>query len=156
MNKHFSNKHYYPIYSYRRRKVRPRTTEIRRLKIPVCDRHFFSIDEMSRVRAILTFVGGISMALMLIIGIAIGFLLYDQLQIPFHLHALFLGSFCIVAFSMYELGPSKLERAVTIIDFDNSDQTIVLQIKNRWYADEIMSMNPSSAQLVRYTLKPRF
>ena len=154
-NKYFSTKEYIPVYNLGSRAHRPRPTEIRRLKIPVCDEHVHSIDEMSRVRAILTFTGGISFALSLAIGIVIGFLLYDNLLIPIPLYTVLLFSFSVMACSMYGLGPSRLDRMVEIIDFDNHDQTIVLQIRNRWYADEMLRMNPSSAQVVRYILKPR-
>ncbi|MHA1930163.1 MAG: hypothetical protein ACTSV2_16450 [Candidatus Thorarchaeota archaeon] len=155
-NKQYSTKPYYPRYSYRSRTSRPRITEVRRLKIPVCDKHFYSIDEMGRVRAILTFTGGISVALTIAIGIVMAFLLYDNLVIPIPLYTLLLFSFSVMAFSLYVLGPSKIERMINIIDFDNSDQTIILRIKNRWYVDELLRMNSSSAQIVSYVMKPRF
>ena len=155
-NKRFSTKQYYIRGEQRSKIGHARTTDIKRLQIPVCEKHFFSIDEMSRVRAILTLTSGISISLALFVGTAIGFLLYDELSIPLHLQVFLLVSLSVMAFSMYGLGPSKLDRAVKIIDFDNSDQTIVLQIKNKWYIDELLHMNISSAQIVRYTLKPRF
>ncbi len=52
-------------------------------------------------------------------------------------------------------GPTKLERAIKVLDISKNSGMLILQIRNRRYAEELVMLNPTSAKIIR-TADPLF
>ena len=130
--------------------VIPRTDPIRRLKandsrqleIPCCEKHHYSATEMSKINSITGMISGLSVFTMIFLSIYIPMSWVLQTTLPSGIYSIYLFMALVMVVSLRSLGPSKLEKAVSIVYFDNELQTLILKIKNKWYYDEIIRLNP--------------
>ncbi|MHA1902352.1 MAG: hypothetical protein ACXADL_02830 [Candidatus Thorarchaeota archaeon] len=145
-----------PYYHYtwgRRFLVRGET---RQLRIPVCERHYFSFEDVKRAGTILGIVAGVSALLFMSLTIIIAFNLYDGNTLPI------LGyvGYAIVTFIMLgsfrALRPRKLEKAISIMDFNVQGQSILLRIRDTRYGEEMLRLNSSNARPIGYKRRNRF
>ena len=124
--------------------------ETRRLRIPVCDDHYRTIEEMGRVNLLTGIVAGISVILFAFIGAVIAFHYYDSIAFPIGGYFAFFLVTIIMIQSFRSLGPDELQKVISIVDFHHHGHIIILKIKDTWYGEEILRGNPSSAQSVRF------
>ncbi|MHA1577357.1 MAG: hypothetical protein ACTSU3_08345 [Candidatus Thorarchaeota archaeon] len=130
--------------------------ETRRLRIPVCDKHYQTIDEMSRIHSLTGLLAGVSVLLFGIVGVIIAFHLYDRIPLPFSGYFVILLITLVMVGSLKNLGPDELQRAISIVDFHHHGHIVILKIRDQWYGEDILRMNASSAQAVRNTTKSKF
>jgi len=105
---------------------------------------------MGRVNLLAGIVAGISVLLFAFIGAVIAFHYYDNIAFPIGGYFAFFLVTIIMIQSFRSLGPDDLEKVISIVDFHHLGHIIILRIKDRWYGEEILRGNPSSAQSVRF------
>jgi len=124
--------------------------ETRRLRIPVCDEHYCTSEEMSRMNLLSGLIAGISVLLFGLVGAIIAFHYYDNIPLPIGAYLIFLTIIIVMLGSFRNLGPDELQKVISIVDFHHHGHIIILRIKDNWYGEEILRSNPSSAQGVRF------
>jgi hypothetical protein len=124
---------------------------IRRIEVPVCDQHRTSLHEKGRLMTLLGVVNGLSIVFSLFLGSAIAFYLHDGFSVDLSLNLLFLASFFTMIGSFRALGPSALEKAISIIRFDTASQAAILRMKHETYLEELLRLNPTTTRRPRVT-----
>ena len=122
----------------------PPSTQRISLDVPVCDNHYRTTDQLKQSRGLIGFLAGITAPLSIFFALIIGFNFYDGIMLPFGYYLLFL--FFVIAFvwSSRKLGATDVERVVSIMDFVQGNPMIKLRVRRRWYADEILKVNPEA------------
>jgi hypothetical protein len=127
----------------------PRGGSVSRIAIPTCELHAISFEEMGRIRAPASLCNGLLIVILLLLGpftlLAIG------TGIPVHPNQILILIIAgIMALATYYLSsPSALERAVYVYDIDTNYGFLILRISNSVYADEIIRLNPMTAERIR-------
>ena len=78
------------------------------------------------------------------LALFIAFTFYDGIMLPFGYYLLFLFSVIAFVWSARKLGATDVERVVSIMDFVQGNPMIKLRVRRRWYADEILKVNPEA------------
>lgn len=122
---------------------------VKRIAVPVCDNHTYSIDEHARTRGIAAVVGGISLIAFLLSSISVILTLVRGIPIDPLWITIPVVSAIAIAFSYMALGPSSVEKAVSIEEFAPGGSYLILKITDRHYRDEVIRLNPMKARSVR-------
>ena len=122
---------------------------VKRIAVPVCDNHTYSIDEHARTRGIAAIVGGISLIVFLLSSISVTLTLVRGISIDPLWAIIPVVSAIAIAFSYKVLGPSSVEKAVSIEEFATGGGYLILKISDRHYRDEVIRLNPMKARPVR-------
>lgn len=116
--------------------------------IPVCHSHAEDEAQRERVKIVDTLLLSVSIALLFFSGMSIGFATLDH-RSPTALAALvFPISAILSAYALRGLGPSKLERVVTVVNLGPSNGKTVLRIRNQSYLEELIRINPGAMRAV--------
>ncbi len=126
---------------------------VKRIAIPVCDNHTYSIDEHARTRSIAAVVGGISLIAFLLSSISVTLTLVRGIPIDRSWAIIPVVSAIAIACSYRALGPSSVEKAVSIEEFAPGGSYLILKISKRHYRDEVVRLNPMTATPVRKILR---
>lgn len=139
-----SNKNYY----CRPRKNTHGIRETRKgILVPVCERHAEGGAQKERAKAMVTLLAGIAIVLLVFSGAYIGFGTLDH-QIPsIHVFAVFGLASLLTLASLRTLGPSTLERTISVLEMD-SRAVAVLRIRNHQYLEELLRLNPHAMRPV--------
>ena len=138
------------IQSQSLKDVVPRIDHIRRLKptdstqlrVPCCQKHYYSATEMSKIDSINGMLSGLSVFAVIFLSAYIPASWLLQTTLPPVIYSIYLFLTLIMIVSLRSLGPSNLEKAISIMYFENETQTLILKIKNKWYYDELIRLNP--------------
>ncbi|UCE09346.1 MAG: hypothetical protein JSW61_10245 [Candidatus Thorarchaeota archaeon] len=95
---------------------------------------------------LLTVVNGLAIVFSLFLGSAIAFYLYDGFNVDLGLNLAFLTSLLTMIGTFRALGPSALERAVSIVRFDSSSRAAILRMKHKSYVEELLRLNPDTTR----------
>lgn len=127
----------------------PRVGSVSRIAIPACDLHAISFEEMGRIRAPASLCNGILIVILLLLGPFTLLALGTGIPVnPGQILVLIIAG--IMALATYYLSsPSALERAIFVYDIDQNYGFLILRIENNEYADEIMRLNPMTAERIR-------
>jgi len=134
-----------PQFYTARRRVAPEK-EVRYLRVPVCDRHYYSVNDMARLKGVCVVTGGVTFFLSVLLVVFLVFSWLDRNTVATELYLLSAAVGIIMFSSFYVLGPSALERAISVVNLDLGNQGIVLRIKNEWYRDALVMSNPTTAR----------
>ncbi|MHA1637929.1 MAG: hypothetical protein ACTSUB_07935, partial [Candidatus Thorarchaeota archaeon] len=101
----------------------------KQLEVPCCQKHHYSATEMSKINSITGVLSGLIIFVTIFLSVYIvgSWLLLTTL--PPQLYSLYLFLAIIFLLSFRSLGPSKLEKAISIVFFDHEAQTLILKIK---------------------------
>lgn len=128
---------------------------VRRLQVPVCELHHSSVDESSRVRSVLMLVFGFTIPLLMFQAF-IGALLYVDYGFLGLDWFLTCGLTVLVGLASFKtLGPSGLEKAISIMNIDIGPNVLAIRVKETWYRDELLRTNPGAAASMRLTRRSR-
>ncbi len=124
---------------------------VNRFRVPACDRHSISFEETARLRAPCAICNGllIIITFFLIASILGSFVVTggpDLMTIAL----LALGIIGLVITGMAS-GPTDLEKTVKVLDSSEGFGMMILQVRNKEYAQEILRLNPMSAKLLNGT-----
>jgi hypothetical protein len=126
----------------------PQTGGPHRVFIPVCDVHSLSFEDTSRARGAMAGLSGLfivaSLFLACIFGAQYEFAEIINTDLLLWLLVAVLGAACTYRFS----GPTALERAVSVVDIQPDMNTLLLSISNRKYLDELLRLNPMTAERI--------
>jgi hypothetical protein len=145
-----------PYYHYswgRRFLVRGET---RQLRIPVCESHYFSFEDVRRAGTILGLVAGVSALLFIFMTFIISFNLYDGNILPIPGYVGYFIVTIIMLGSFRSLRPRKLEKSISIMDFNVQGQSILLKIRDIRYGEEMLRLNKLNARPIGYKRRNRF
>ncbi|RLI48045.1 MAG: hypothetical protein DRO73_10395 [Candidatus Thorarchaeota archaeon] len=76
------------------------------------------------------------------------FLVYDGMSVPPTQYVYLTIASAALLLGLWALGSGPLERAISIQELTSQANTIILRIKNRWYAEELVRLNPGPAAFV--------
>lgn len=133
-----------PQYRRWRRTPFPIPTQRFSLDIPVCDRHYKTANELQQSRSTYGLMAGISAPISIMLITFIGFNWYESVLLPFQYYIFCVLSWSIFFWSVRKLGASDLERAISILDWVQGNPIILIRVRTGWYADEILTFNPSA------------
>ena len=130
---------------YRRWSPASPTSTIRfSLEIPVCEKHYKSLEEIAFERSFNALLVGMTTPIAILLGLVIAFNFYDGVFLPIEFYLLEILSCAILFLSYRKLGPSDVEKIVSIVDFVQGNPTATLRVRNPWYVNEILTMNHSA------------
>jgi hypothetical protein len=89
-------------------------------------------------------MAGISAPISIMLITFIGFNWYESVLLPFQYYIFCVLSWSIFFWSVRKLGASDLERAISILDWVQGNPIILIRVRTGWYADEILTFNPSA------------
>ncbi|MFW9926315.1 MAG: hypothetical protein ACFFDM_06050 [Candidatus Thorarchaeota archaeon] len=123
-------------------------TGMHRFSVPVCERHAISFEETARLRG----PCGICSGLLIVLALFLGMFLLGSFALTgvLDLMTILLIALVIIGIMItsYVGGPSELEKAIKVLDSSEGAGMMVLQIRNREYAEELLRLNPSSAKSI--------
>ena len=134
--------------AYSRRLLRE-GLNIRRMIVPVCEDHVISSIDRGRVRAIFGLLAGISFLGFIWHFSFIAFQIYDRLPIAPITWVVLLFYGVVLFISLHAIGPTAIDRAFKVVDTAYGGEFLLLRVKNREYADELVRLNPMTAKIVR-------
>lgn len=114
------------------------------LDVPVCEKHYKSPSDLQKDRSITGIVTGLAVPISIILGVFIAFNWYDRIIVPLEYYTILVFTFIALIWGLRRLGATDLDRAISIVDFVQGNPIVVIRVKARWYADEILAINPSS------------
>ena len=94
-------------------------------------------------------IAGVSVLLFCLVGAIIAFHFYDNIPLPFGVYLIFSLITLGMLGSFRSLGPDELQKVISIVDFHHHGHIIILKLRDRWYGEEILRNNPTSASLKR-------
>lgn len=118
---------------------------VRRFRIPTCEEHAISYEETSKLRIPCSICSGLLIILTFFIGLSIlgSLALGDSTDMG---RIIFLvASIMGIAITGYFGGPTKLEKAVTVLDGSENFSHLIWRISNEEYAGELLRLNPMRA-----------
>jgi hypothetical protein len=118
---------------------------VRWFRVPACEEHAVSYEETSKLRIPCSICSGLLIILTLFIGLSIlgSLALGDRPDIG---RIIFLGVSIIgIAITGYFGGPTKLEKAITVLDSSEDFGHLILRISSDEYAEELLRLNPMRA-----------
>lgn len=124
------------------------TGSVAPFSIPTCEKHGLYYDEAARLSGPCSILSGILMIAAFFIGLSLlgnvvlGVTL-DSFQVVVEIVILF-----VIVISMRVGGPTKLEKAVKIVDMSEDYSSMTLLVRDRDYTEELIRLNPSTAKLV--------
>ena len=122
---------------------------VNRFRIPACDRHAISFEETARLRAPCAICNGLLIisTLFLIFSILGSFAVSGGPE----LISIVLLVLAIIGLVITGLasGPTELEKSVKVLDSSEGFGMMILQIRSKEYADELLRLNPMAAKLVK-------
>lgn len=118
-----------------------------RIRIPTCQEHSFSNENIANRKVLRVFLIGVSILMGLYFIIRIGLFFFTN--IPLNLWVFLIPALAIVPIALAnEVAPIyELERAFLMLDYDGS--TVTAKITNRAYAEEFLRLNPASRQVAK-------
>ena len=120
----------------------------RSIHVPICDEHFLSTRSKEKLRPTCVIINGVSLVTTMFIGLLIITASLDRFMIGFQWFLFLEISLIIAVTSFVWLRPSDLERVVSIYHLEPGTKEIVLKLKHKWYLDELLRLNPSTAKRV--------
>ncbi len=130
-------------------RLMPRLGSISRFFVPTCDEHGITFEEAARYRGPLALCSGLMvlLAVVICIWIILGYAAYTPLDSNAFL---LLGIVIFIGIgTYYASGPTPLERAISVVDISPSLDTVILNIRDSNYIDEILRLNPLIAKRVK-------
>ena len=122
--------------------------------VPVCEKHYKSLSDLQQERSITAIITGLAAPISIILGVFIAFNWYDKIVVPSGYYATFAFTFIALIWGLRGLGATDLDRAISIVDFVQGNPIVVIRVKARWYADEVLAMNHSSKIVKRKRSSP--
>ncbi|MHA1771564.1 MAG: hypothetical protein ACTSX2_13995 [Candidatus Thorarchaeota archaeon] len=116
----------------------------------VCKQHVAYGGRTTKSKALLSAIGVVLIFTALIVLANISFTIYDRLPVNPERYVLLGILSVLIFFVMYGLHPSPLEQAISIKKVVAEGNYAVLLIKNLWYADELIRLNPQRAIPVKH------
>ncbi len=138
-----------PQYARWRRAPFPNPTLRFSLDIPVCDTHYRTTGEVQMGRSMYGLMAGISAPISIMLSTFIGFNWYESVLLPLQYYIFCVISWSVFFWSVRKLGASDLERAISILDWVQGNPVILIRVRDGWYADEILTINPSARVVER-------
>ena len=126
----------------------PRTEGPSYVTIPVCDRHQFSFQETKHLRGILPLLCGLSIVLAAFLILAVLARILDSGTINTSVAFLLILDLIAIECTYKFGGPTALERSVSVYDMSPDMRTVILDIVNEEYAEELLKLNPMSAMSI--------
>ncbi|MHA1770622.1 MAG: hypothetical protein ACTSYL_09590 [Candidatus Thorarchaeota archaeon] len=123
------------------------------LTIPVCEDHYYSSDDMCRLRTLCIVGTGLAFGVTWMAYFKIGNAIVFHQETPFWALATLAGFIASIIISAIAFRPSKLERAVKIVGFDPSLSSVIVKFKSPEFRETFMSENPMNATLVKWIVK---
>lgn len=118
--------------------------EVIRVNIPVCSNHYSTPEYRQRMKRFATLLAGLGTLLLIMTSFfIISTIIFQRPFYPPYV-LLFLIALPITGTGYYFLRPTPLERFVKIFKGASSSSMITLQVKHRWYAKELLSLNPDA------------
>ena len=133
-----------PQMRYYWRRTPLHSTQRISLDVPVCDNHYKTTDQLKQSRGLIGLIAGFTAPTSISLALFIAFTFYDGIMLPFGYYLLFLFSVIAFIWSARKLGATDVERVVSIMDFVQGNPMIKLRVRRRWYADEILKVNPEA------------
>ncbi|MCF2137085.1 MAG: hypothetical protein K9W43_07535 [Candidatus Thorarchaeota archaeon] len=125
------------------------------LMIPVCEDHYYSSDDMCRLRTLCIIGTSLAFGITWMAYFKIGNAIIFHQETPLWALLTFAGFIASIILSAIAFRPSKLERSVKIIGFDPSLASVIVDFKSPEYRDLFISENPMNATLVKWIVKGR-
>jgi hypothetical protein len=97
---------------------------------------------VERMGAPIITLGGISLLALFYSVLAIGMSILDHRPVGPHFMVMLLVGLLVAPVFLRILGPSKLERCITILRTDSLTNHLVLRIRNHDYLEELIRINP--------------
>ncbi|MBD3408264.1 MAG: hypothetical protein GF411_19230 [Candidatus Lokiarchaeota archaeon] len=120
-----------------------------RLEIPVCELHFSSPFEREKTNWIGALLGGLGLFTILLMSFfIIGGLIDSQVIFLPYLYLLVFGFFLATP-GFFLLRKSPLERSISIYLPQTSSDMVCLEVDQKWYAKELLKLNPDAVPLKR-------
>ncbi|MFW9921196.1 MAG: hypothetical protein ACFFED_16455 [Candidatus Thorarchaeota archaeon] len=130
--------------------VRARLGAVNRFTIPACERHAISFEETARLRAPCGVCNGLLIILTIFLSVSIlGSMLVGGPDLM--ILVLFGLSVIGLVITWIGSGPTGLEKSVKVLDSTEGFGMMVLEIRSKEYADELLRLNPMSAKLLKVT-----
>lgn len=121
---------------------------VNRFTIPTCEKHAISFEETARLRAPCGICNGLLIILTIFLSVStLGSLLLGGPDVT-TLVLLALAIFGL-AITWVASGPTELEKTVKVLDSSQGLGMLILQIRNKEYAQEVLRLNPMSAKLLK-------
>ncbi len=128
---------------------RSSTGSVSPFSIPTCEKHGLYYDEEARLSGPCSILSGILMIAAFFIGLSLlGSVVLGVTLDPFEV-IVEIVILLVLAITIRVGGPTKLEKAVKIVDMSEDYSSMTLLIKNRTYAEELLRLNPVTAKLIR-------
>jgi len=125
----------------------PTRSEVR-VQVPVCREHWSDPRSLRRLRPAITLVTFCLAIVDLLLVTNTAFLIYDGMPVPPTQYVYLTIVSATLLLGLWALGSGPLERAISIQELTSQADTVILRIKNRWYAEELVRLNPGRAAFV--------
>jgi len=143
-----SNPRFSPRSGYIQWPRQPPTHVRKGLDIPICEQHFLSDAAKKRIRGPSGVCGGLLVLLLLFVITNVVFRLMDRMPVSFYWYLLLVLSLGLSVITLLQLGPSELDTAISIKRVEIGSSWIVLKLRNQWYLDELLRLNPETTRRV--------
>ncbi len=117
------------------------------IQIPVCESHDLSYEELGRAKGLLTVMGGIALVALVFLTITLGESVIAG-RGPSSLSVVgLIAVILLLGFSARLVGPSAVEEAISLVEYEPQSGNAIVRVKNRSYAERITGLNPMRATL---------
>ncbi len=117
------------------------------IQIPVCESHDLSYQELGRAKGLMTVMGGISLVALFFLIITIGSSVIAGRGLNYLSVLGLVAVILLMVFSAKLVGPSAVEEAVSLVQYEPQSGIAIIRVKNRAYAERITELNPMRATL---------
>lgn len=117
------------------------------VQIPVCESHDLSYEELGRAKGLMTVMGGVSLVALFFLIITIGSSVIAGRGLSTLSILGLIVVILLLGFSAKLVGPSEVEEAVSLVEYEPQSGNAIIRVKNRSYAERIIGLNPMRATL---------
>lgn len=121
----------------------------RKLRIPTCSEHATSEGENTTARSVAAIINGLSIIAFLIVSFNLGLTIMQGMPVAPWMAILWISIVIAMLASYKALGPTDLQKAIEVVEYDAGGSRLTVQISNLSYARQFLHSNTDSVEIIK-------
>jgi hypothetical protein len=124
------------------------TGSVSPFSIPACEKHALYYEEEARLSGPCSILSGILMIVAFFVGLSLIGSIALGVTPDFFEVVVEIAILLVIVITIRVGGPTKLEKAIKIVDMSEDYSSMTLLIRDRVYTEELLRLNPVTAKLI--------